>query len=188
LTDYMDFTRDLVIDIVATFILVFLIYYPRHRDRDMAVMLGMFNVFLFTIVITLTITEINLAAGFALFAVLSIISLRSVNIAKVEVGYLFGVIALALINGVSFTDYILLALCNIIILAAAALLDSPLFIRPSLQIETTLEGIPPSEFSDTAKLTKLVESKLSTPVERVRILKYNADKDSLRLMVDLKAS
>lgn len=184
--DYVDFLRDLVINVLATYVFVFLIYYRRHGDRDTAVMLALFNAFLFTIVIAVTFTEINIAAGFALFAVLSIISLRSVNIAKVEAGYLFGAIALALINGISFQDYILLALCNAVILIAAAVLDSSLLVKPTMKVEVTLDGVTASQLSDLPALTLRVQEKYDMQVAGLRIEKFNPDKGSLRLIATLE--
>ena len=68
--DYIDFLRDLIINLMAIYLLVFMIYYRRYADRDMAVTLGLLNLFLFTIVLVMTMTEFNLSAGFALFALI----------------------------------------------------------------------------------------------------------------------
>ncbi len=184
--DYLDFLRDLLIDAVAAYVFVFLIYYRRHGDRDMAVTLGLFNAFLFTIVIAMTLTEINIAAGFALFAVLSIISLRSVNIAKIEVGYLFGVIALALINGISFPDYLLLVMCNLVILLAAVLLDSLWLIKPTLTVDVTLDQITVDDLTDKARLTSRVNALYKLPVQHLTIQKYNLGKGTLRVVAQLR--
>ncbi len=184
--DYLDFLRDLLIDVVATYVFVFLIYYRRHGDRDMAVTLGLFNAFLFTIVIALTLTEINMGAGFALFAVLSIISLRSVNIAKIEVGYLFGVIALALINGISFPDYTLLALANLVIVGSAFVLDSPWLVRPTLEVDLTLDNITVAEVMDKPGLTTRIATLYQLPVQHLRIQKYNPEKATLRVTARLR--
>ncbi|NOX74914.1 MAG: DUF4956 domain-containing protein [Alphaproteobacteria bacterium] len=184
--DYQDFLRDLAINVVAIYVFVFLIYYRRHGDRETAIMLAMFNAFLFTIVITISLTEINIGAGFALFAILSVISLRSVNISKVEVGYLFGVIALSLINGISFQDYLLLALCNIVIVGAAAILDSNLIFKPTLKAEITLEQVALREVADMQALKTRVAELYKMPVQHITIVKYNPDKASLRLLAHLR--
>ncbi|MFQ5438650.1 MAG: DUF4956 domain-containing protein, partial [Paracoccaceae bacterium] len=181
LIDHQDFLRDLSIDIVAIYILVFLIYYRRHGDREMAITLGLFNLFLFTIVITVTLTEINLAAGFALFAALSIITLRSVNIMRIDVGYLFGAIALALVNGISFPDYGLLALCNLVILLSAFVLDGPWVIRPTVSVDLTLEDIAPELLGNMAELTTRVQDRTGLEVQHLSIQKYNFEKRALRL-------
>lgn len=152
----------------------------------MAITLGLFNAFLFTIVIAMTLTEINIAAGFALFAVLSIISLRSVNIAKIEVGYLFGAIALALINGISFPDYLLLGLCNLAIILAALLLDGPWLIKPTIAVDLTLDQVTVADLKDRSRLSKRVEELYQLPVQHLHMQKFNPEKATLRLSAHLR--
>lgn len=139
--DYIDFLRDLVIDLLAIYLLAFVIYFRRYGDRDMTVTLALLNLFLFTIVITMTLTEFTMAAGFALFALLSIISLRSVAISKIDVGYLLGAITLGLVNGISLHDYLLLFLCNVVIVCGAWLLDAKWLMRPTMEVDVTIDGI-----------------------------------------------
>ena len=186
--DFNDFLRDLVINFVAGFIFVYLLYYRRHGDRDTAVMLGLFNAFLFTIVISVTLTNIDIAAGFALFAVLSIVTLRSVNLEKIEVGYLFGGIALALINGLSLPDYAFLALGNAVILGAAFIIDSPLIFRPTLRVDVALEGITVPMLANTVALRTQVEEKYGMQVRKLSIKKYDADTQALRLIALIESN
>lgn len=184
--DYIDFARDLIIDLVSMYVFVFLLYYRRHGDRDMAVTLGLFNLFLFTIVITMTLTEFNLAAGFALFALLSIISLRSVNIAKVEVGYLFGALTLGLVNGISLHDYLMLALCNLTIIGGAWVLDCKWLLKPTVEVEMTLEEVSATDLKDRDRLRERVQDLHELPVAHVEVQKYNAAKGTARLGVRLR--
>lgn len=139
--DYIDFLRDLVIDLLAIYLLAFVIYFRRYGDRDMTVTLALLNLFLFTIVITMTLTEFTMAAGFALFALLSIISLRSVAISKIDGGYLLGAITLGLVNGISLHDYLLLFLCNVVIVCGAWLLDARWLMKPTMEVDVTIDGI-----------------------------------------------
>ncbi len=184
--DYIDFLRDLIINLVAIYLLAFALYYRRHGDREMAITLGLFNLFLFTIVITMTMTEFNLAAGFALFAMLSIISLRSVNIAKVEVGYLFGAITLGLVNGISFQDYMLLALCNLTILGGAWVLDGRWLLKPTVQVELTLDEVSAADLGDTGRLAQRVQAMQGLPVSHLVVQKFNANKGTVRVMARLR--
>lgn len=183
--DINDFLRDLAIDLGVIYIFAYLIYYRRYGDRDMTITLALFNLFLFTIVITMTKTEFNLAAGFALFAILSIISLRSVNIKKIEVGYLFGAITLGLINGISMDNYLLLALCNIVIVGGTALLDCKWLLRHSVLTEITLDGVSATDLKDRDSLTKRVEDLHKLPVVQLDIQKFNAAKGTVKLAARL---
>jgi len=184
--DYIDFLRDLVIDLMAIYLLAFVIYYRRYADREMTVTLGLLNLFLFTIVIVMTITEFNLAAGFALFALLSLITLRSVSIAKVEVGYMLGAITLALVNGMSIHDYLLLALCNLVIIGGAWLLDCRWLLKRSVDVDVTLDGVSATDLQDRAGLMERVKALHKIPVVYLDIKKFNPTKGTVRLAVRLR--
>lgn len=184
--DYIDFLRDLAIDLLAIYLFAFAIFYRRYGDRDMAIMLGLLNLFLFTIVITITITEFTLAAGFVLFALLSIISLRSVAISKIEVGYLLGAITLGLVNGISMHDYLLLFLCNVVIVGGAWLLDAKWLMKQNIEADVTLDGITSADLKDRVKLAERVQAQQGLPVLYVGIERFNAKKGSVRLTARLR--
>ena len=182
LVDYIDFLRDLIIDLAALYLLVYVIYYRRYGDREMAITMGLLNLFLFTIVLTMTMTEFNLGAGFALFALLSLITLRSVIISKVEVGYILGAITLGLVNGMSIHDYLLLALCNLVILVGPWVMDSSWLLKPTLQVDTDID------LKDHARLVERVQALHKLPVAHLKIEKFNAKKGTVQLSVRLRLS
>lgn len=184
--DYQDFLRDLIINLVAIYVFAYALYYRRHGDRELAITIALLNLFLFTIVITMTITKFNLAAGFALFAILSMISLRSVAIAKIEVGYLLGGITLGLVNGISIHDYWLLALCNLVIVGGAWLLDSKWLLKPTLEMDVTLGEVSPHDLKDQAMLTQRIQTLYGLPVTHLRIKKFNAKKSTVQLVARLR--
>ena len=39
--DYIDFLRDLIIDLIAIYILAYAIYYRRYGDREMVITMGL---------------------------------------------------------------------------------------------------------------------------------------------------
>lgn len=181
--DYIDFIRDLVINLIAIYLFAYVIFYRRYGDREATVTLGLFNLFLFTIVITMTLTEFNLAAGFALFALLSLISLRSVNIPKIQVGYLLGAMTLGLVNGISLQNYHLLALINTVIVVGAWLVDATWLLRPSVLVEVTLENISVSDLKDHKRMVEQVQELHKEPVMHLEIKKYNTKKRTVLLAV-----
>ena len=188
LVDYIDFLRDLIIDLAALYLLVYVIYYRRYGDREMAITMGLLNLFLFTIVLTMTMTEFNLGAGFALFALLSLITLRSVIISKVEVGYILGAITLGLVNGMSIHDYLLLALCNLVILVGPWVMDSSWLLKPTLQVDVTLDEVTDIDLKDHARLVERVQALHELPVAHLKIEKFNAKKGTVQLSVRLRLS
>lgn len=91
----------LVIDLVAITILVFALYFPRHRRKDLvAAYLGV-NIGVLAVTQALHSTEIGAGLGLGLFGVLSIIRLRSTELDQEEVAYYFASLALGLLGGLS---------------------------------------------------------------------------------------
>lgn len=89
----------LIADLAAISILTFALYLRRHRRRDLVVSyLGM-NVGVLAVATALSGSAAGLGLGLGLFGVLSIIRLRSTELAQHEVAYYFSALALGLIAG-----------------------------------------------------------------------------------------
>ena len=88
-----------VVDLVAIAVLTFGVYFPRHHRRDlMAAFLGV-NIGVLAAAMVLGSTTVGAGLGLGLFGVLSIIRLRSDEIAQHEVAYYFAALALGLLAG-----------------------------------------------------------------------------------------
>jgi hypothetical protein len=89
------------IDIVAVILLVFGLYFPRHRRRDLvAAYLGV-NVGVMAVASSLGTSGgagAGLGLGLALFGVLSIIRLRSTELDQHEVAYYFSALAMGILS------------------------------------------------------------------------------------------
>ena len=91
----------ILIDLVAISLLTFGLYFPRHHRRDLVVaFLGM-NVGVLAVSVILASSTIGAGVGLGLFGVLSIIRLRSDEIAQHEVAYYFSSLALGLLAGLA---------------------------------------------------------------------------------------
>jgi len=89
-----------LIDVVAINLLVFGLYFPRHRRRELvAAYLGV-NVGVLVVASALTLVGegAGLGLGLALFGVLSIIRLRSTELDHHEVAYYFSALALGILG------------------------------------------------------------------------------------------
>lgn len=91
----------IAIDLVAICLLTFGLYFPRHRRRDLVVAFLGVNVGVLAVSMVLGSSTIGAGLGLGLFGVLSIIRLRSDEIAQHEVAYYFAALALGLISGLS---------------------------------------------------------------------------------------
>lgn len=92
------------VDLVAAVLLGFVLYYRRHRRRDLVVAFLGVNVGVLAVAAVLGTAEIALGLGLGLFGVLSIIRLRSSEISQREVAYYFAALATGLIAGLPTVD------------------------------------------------------------------------------------
>lgn len=93
------------VDIVAVSLLVFGLYFPRHRRKDLvAAYLGV-NVGVMAVATALSTSSVGagMGLGLALFGVLSIIRLRSTELDQHEVAYYFSALALGLLAALGST-------------------------------------------------------------------------------------
>ena len=88
-----------LLDLVAIAVMTFGLYFPRHRRRDMVVAYLVINLGLVAVTSALTSTGMSAGLGFGLFAVLSIIRLRSAELDQQEVAYYFASMTLGLLGG-----------------------------------------------------------------------------------------
>ncbi|MET7372266.1 DUF4956 domain-containing protein [Micromonospora arida] len=94
------------IDICAVALLVFGLYFPRHRRRDLVVAYLGVNVGVLAVASALSASDVGagLGLGLALFGVLSIIRLRSTELDQHEVAYYFSALALGILGALSTTS------------------------------------------------------------------------------------
>lgn len=95
-----------VIDIVAVSLLVFGLYFPRHRRRDLVVAFLGVNVGVLSVASALSASSAGtgLGLGLALFGVLSIIRLRSTELDQHEVAYYFSALAMGILGALTNTQ------------------------------------------------------------------------------------
>jgi hypothetical protein len=123
--DYAEVAARFGIDLVAIFLCVYALYYARHRRRDLVTAFTMFNVGLFAVVAVITVRPIGAAVGFGLFALLSIIRLRSEPFSNIEIGYFFAALVLGLVNGLTAVPFEFAGALDSAILLTLFVVDHP---------------------------------------------------------------
>ncbi len=121
--DYSAVLRDCMINFTSLYIVAYVVLYRRYRNAEMFVSCTLFNVFILLIVMALVRTDFNIAVGFGLFALLSLIQLRSAQFTKAEMAHLFGAVALAVVNGAGIDDMRFLLTCNGLIVSSTWLIS-----------------------------------------------------------------
>ncbi|WP_416977826.1 DUF4956 domain-containing protein [Streptomyces sp. T028] len=87
-------------DLAAITVLAFAVYFPRHHRRDLVTAFLGINVGVLAVAMTLSQAAVGIGLGMGLFGVLSIIRLRSYEIAQHEIAYYFAALAIGLLNGI----------------------------------------------------------------------------------------
>lgn len=123
----MDQTILFAADIVAIAILTFGLYFPRHRRRDLVTAYVGLNVGVLAVSGALASSNVGAGLGLGLFGVLSIIRLRSSEIAQHEVAYYFAALALGLLGGLGGSGAAIAVNIGLmaLIVVAMAFADSP---------------------------------------------------------------
>jgi hypothetical protein len=138
---YLSLLADLAINLSAVFVLAFVIYYRRHRRRDLVLAYVALNVGLFVVVSMLTTSSVDMALGFGLFAILSIIRLRSDAITQEEVAYYFVTLVMGLVNGLRLEDRLMTVLLNVSLLAVMYVVDNRRFLARTQRRKLTLDTV-----------------------------------------------
>lgn len=163
-----------VADLIAITILVFAVFYPRHRRRDLvAAYLGV-NVGVLAVSSILASVEVGAGLGLGLFGVLSIIRLRSDELGQAEVAYYFAALALGLIGGLSVGTPITSIGLMALIIAVIAIGDSPRLLARSRSQLMHLDGA----FTDRTALVAHLEQLLGGRVRRVEVRKLDLVSDT----------
>jgi hypothetical protein len=122
----MSFAVAVVTDLIAIFVLAYVLYFRRHRRRDLLLSYVALNIGVVAVTSALGSVEVGVGLGMGLFGILSIIRLRSDQITQQEIAYYFTALALGLLAGLHPSPMWLTPLLSLLVIAAIAILDSPL--------------------------------------------------------------
>src|SRR4051794_2566865 len=116
-------------DLTAIAVLTFGVYFPRHHRRDLVVAFLGVNIGVLAVAMVLGSTSVGAGLGLGLFGVLSIIRLRSDEIAQHEVAYYFAALALGLLAGLGGEVTPLVAGLMVLIIGGLFVGDHPRLFR-----------------------------------------------------------
>jgi len=139
--NYLSIFKDILVDLVSMYIFAYLILYRRYGNKELFVTCTLFNVSLMLVVMVIVRTDFNLAVGFGLFALLSLITVRSAPFSMTEMAHFFAGIALAVVNGSGISDFVFIIMCNAVIVGCAWIISGwatalPANIGPGRQVNT----------------------------------------------------
>jgi hypothetical protein len=149
-----DFALDLGIDIVAIFVLAYVLYFRRHRRADLLLAYVSLNIGIFMVMSLLGSVRVDVALGFGLFAILSIIRLRSTSVTQQEVAYYFVALVLGLANGLNLDNRVLIVLVNVVLVLTMLAVDSQPLRDRARRLDITLDKVHTDEAALVADLER----------------------------------
>jgi Domain of unknown function (DUF4956) len=177
--DLADLALRLGIDVVAVAALVYGLFHPRHRRMDLVVVYVLFNVGIFLALSVIVAGELSMGVGFGLFAVLSIVRLRSEPFSNRELAYFFVALVIGLSCALATPAHA--GLLSGVALLATWAIDHPRISRPTRRLEVTLERV----FSEDAALRDHLRDRLRAPIRDVTVLEVDYVRETMRLEVRL---
>lgn len=172
-----------LIDFIAVFILIGVIYYRSYRRTDLFLTFFGFNVIIFFMTFMLNKTEMSMGAAFGLFAVFSILRFRTEGLAAKDMTYLFLVIALGLIIAINRDDLLNLCITVVILLGIVGVLETSILIKKENTHTITYDKIGLILPEKRAELLKDLRNRMGINIHRVEIREYDFLKDATQLTV-----
>ncbi|MDD7833775.1 MULTISPECIES: DUF4956 domain-containing protein [Paenarthrobacter] len=167
-------------DLAAITVLTLALYLRRHRRRDLVVSyLGM-NVGVLAVATALSGSAAGVGLGLGLFGVLSIIRLRSTELAQHEVAYYFSALALGLIAGIGVEPLWLTLSLMALVLLVMFIGDNPA-VLPAYRHQTVVLD---RAITDENELTTRLEEVLNGTVHSATVQELDLVND--KTVVDVR--
>jgi hypothetical protein len=163
----------LATDLVAISVLAAVLYFRRHRRRDLMLSYIALNVGVVAVTVALGSVQVGIGLGIGLFGILSIIRLRSDQITQEEIAYYFIALALGLLAGLRPTPIWIVPVLSALLIAVMTIVDSPLVASRSHRHTLTLDHA----ITEPTALRAELEQVLGATVTRVEVLDVDLVRD-----------
>lgn len=162
------------LDAAAILTLVFVIYFPRHRRRDLVAAYIGVNVGVLAVSSVLSSSTVSFGLGMGLFGVLSIIRLRSLEIDQQEIAYYFTSLAIALLAGLTPEPSTLTVGLMLLLLTGMYVGDHPRLFADYRQALINVDRA----IADESELQQHLATLLGAEIVRTSVVKLDVVNDS----------
>jgi len=176
--DYAHLLLRVFVDLCSLGVLSLLVARRRPR-RGLFMVYGTFNLGLFVVLTVISARHLGPAIGFGLFAMLSIVRLRSEPIGNAELAYFFCALVLALVNGLPVKDEPLIIGLNALVLLTLTFVDHPSLYRRTARPRVVLDTVVASPDALRAEL----ERRLGVEVVEVTVEEVDFVREITRVTV-----
>jgi len=183
LSSIWDFAIRYAFNLIMVYIVVRVIYYPRHKNKDFLFTFFLFNTVNFLICFLLSTTKLKLGFAFGMFAIFSILRYRTVSVPIREMGYFFVCVTLGLLNSLAdvTNGWPILLLSNSILLILIFLLERSQSLAHENYKEINYERIDLIKPDRREEMIKDLIDRTGLPIHRVEINKIDFLKDVTRI-------
>ncbi len=159
--------------------LVSLMVARRRPRRGLFMVYASFNLGLFAVLTVITHKHLGPAIGFGLFAMLSIVRLRSEPFGNADLAYFFCALVLALANGLRLKDESLAIALDGVVLIGLFLVDHPSLYRRTARQRVTLDEVVTGDVA----LRAVLERRLGVEVVDVSVEETDYVREVTRVSV-----
>lgn len=169
-----------IMNFISIFIIVRVIYYPIHKNKDFLFTFFLFNVINFLICFLLSAAKLKIGFAFGLFAIFSILRYRTVTIPVREMGYFFISVTIGIINSLASNDdyYLALIVANTFIILLTYILDNRINLTHENFKPVVYERIDLIVPERREEMLKDLKERTGYPVHRVEFMKIDFLKDT----------
>ena len=187
LLDYTDLLIRFGANVVAMITLTFGLYYRRYHNKELVTAAALFNIFVFAVLVILSLVTFSISAGFGLFAILALFTLRSEQISKTEITYFFGSISIAVITAIQHTPLPLVGMVLALTLLGAFCFDHPRLLATVTSTKVTLDKVPANVLSDPNQLRDELRERLGVEILSYRVTSVDYITDMVRATVHYRS-
>lgn len=180
----------LLIDILAVFLLIRLVYFPRYKKRELNFTFFIFNLVIFLISFLLSKVDLSMGAAFGLFAVFSMLRYRTEEVSIKDMTYLFLVIAIGLISAVTKIkgagdgfEYAFIGCIHTVIILLSIVLESRLLFKKESVKLIVYERAELLHAGREQQLMEDIRQRTGLNVSRISIIKIDFLTDSAQIKV-----
>ena len=179
------FFAALAFDLLSIILIVYVLYFRRYRNREMAIAIASINITLFALAGALASFTLSLGVGFALFAIISVIRLRSDTAGWIEMSYLLIGLAAGLILGLPAYSLMTQVVYAFTLVIALFIIDNTKLL-PDYGRETMNVSLDYVE-TNLETLRQQVSEKLAMEVSEVSIRSVVLQPPSMKIDVKFQA-
>lgn len=178
-----------LLNTVFVFLISRYFYYPKSRRRDYFFTFLLFSVSIFMLIYLMDGAKMKVGAALGLFAVFGIIRYRTESVPIRDMTYLFVVVAVSVVNGMSVNLSVAeLLVANLLFIAMAWFAESSLILKPTACKYVRYDNIELITPARHEEMIADLEKRLGVRVVRVEIGSVDFLRDSALIKVHYIAS